>query len=331
MRSSRIAWRLLALGLLAALAAALGAALGQTLISPWHVWSSILGIGSGEHDFIVLTLRLPRVLVALLAGAALGVAGAILQGVVRNPLASPDIIGITGGAAAAAVAYLSFFGGTLSIKLMPVAAIIGAFLVAMLVYALAWRKGVTPLRLVFIGIGFSAATSAATTFMIVSSPITSASEAYVWLTGSIYGATWSDARLIAIAVSIGLPLALLLARSLDVQSLSEEAALGLGLRLQRDRLYLLLLSVLLAGVAVSVAGAVGFIGLIGPHLARLLVGSSFRNLLPGSAFTGALLVFVADFIARTAFHPLDIPVGVFTSGVGAPFFLYLFYRNRHRF
>ncbi|MBB6633699.1 FecCD family ABC transporter permease [Cohnella thailandensis] len=322
---------LYALGTLVLLAGAFGAALGRTLIAPWDVWGSILGIGTGDYDFVVLTLRLPRVYVALLAGAALGLSGAVLQGVVRNPLASPDIIGITGGASAAAVAFLTFASGTVGIGLMPIAAILGAFLVSMLVYALAWSRGVTPLRLVFIGIGFSAATGAATTFMIVMSPIVTASEAYIWLTGSVYGAAWEDVRLIGSALLVSLPLLLLLARSLNIQSLGDESAIGLGVALQRHRFYLIGLSVLLAGTAVSTAGAVGFVGLVAPHLARLLVGHSFRGLLLGSAFAGGMIVFLADLVARVAFYPLDIPVGVFTAGVGAPFFLYLFYQNRNRF
>ncbi|MBB6693039.1 iron ABC transporter permease [Cohnella xylanilytica] len=326
-RASR---NLLRLAVAALLAAAFGAGLGRTLVAPWDVWFAVLGAGSGERDFVVLTLRLPRVLAALLAGAALGMAGAILQGVIRNPLASPEVVGITGGAAAAAVAFLSFAAGTVGLAWMPLAAILGAFVVSMIVYALSWRSGVTPQRLVFIGIGLSAAASSATVFMIVASPIVTASEAYIWLTGSVYGATWSDSATVGLAILGGLPVALYLAGSADAQSLGDDAAIGLGVRVQRHRFCLLLIAVLFAGVAVSAAGTVGFVGLVAPHLARLLVGGRFRNVLLGSAMTGALLVFAADLIARVGFYPVDVPVGVFTAGVGAPFFLYLFYRNRDR-
>ncbi|MDU5949095.1 MAG: iron ABC transporter permease, partial [Paenibacillus macerans] len=306
--------------LLVLLAAVLGTSLGSDVISPLEVLRTILGMNAGEYDFVVLTLRLPRVLLSLLVGAALGMSGAILQGVIRNPLASPDVIGITGGAAAVAVGFVTLLGGAVSIKLLPAFAVAGALVTSMVIYALAWKAGVAPIRLVLIGIGISAITSAGTTFMLIISPFYTAGQAYIWLTGSVYGASWTDVYTIIPVILLVVPLALWLARSLNAQEFGDDLATGLGVTVERHRFALLLCSVLLAGFAVAVAGTLGFAGLIAPHIARKLAGRMFGSLLLVSALTGALLVFGADLVGRTAFLPLDVPAGVFTAGIGAPFF-----------
>ncbi len=252
----------------------------------------------------------------------------ILQGIVRNPLAAPDIIGVTGGGAVAAVMFLTY-GAGLSLQFLPLAAITGSMAVALLTYFLAWQRGITPIRLVLIGIGISAIMSAGTTFMIVVSSAVTATQAYLWLTGSIYGASWNDVSLLIPVVFVGILVTLIFSRSLDTQQMGNDTSLGLGVRLQLDRMILLLFSVILAGSAVAVVGAVGFVGLIAPHIARTLIGRTHGALTLASASTGALLMFGADLAARTLFYPVDIPAGVFTAGVGAPFFLYLLFRNRH--
>lgn len=317
--------------LLVLLAAVLGTSLGSDVISPLEVLRTILGLNAGEYDFVVLTLRLPRVLLSLLVGAALGMSGAILQGVIRNPLASPDVIGITGGAAAVAVGFVTLLGGAVSIKLLPAFAVAGALVTSMVIYALAWKAGVAPIRLVLIGVGISAITSAGTTFMLIISPFYTAGQAYIWLTGSVYGASWTDVYTIIPVILLVVPLALWLARSLNAQEFGDDLATGLGVTVERHRFALLLCSVLLAGFAVAVAGTLGFAGLIAPHIARKLAGRMFGGLLLVSALTGALLVFGADLVGRTAFLPLDVPAGVFTAGIGAPFFLYLLFKNRNQF
>ncbi|MED4954927.1 iron ABC transporter permease [Paenibacillus macerans] len=317
--------------LLVLLAAVLGTSLGSDVISPLEVLRTILGRNAGEYDFVVLTLRLPRVLLSLLVGAALGMSGAILQGVIRNPLASPDVIGITGGAAAVAVGFVTLLGGAVSIKLLPAFAVAGALVTSMVIYALAWKAGVAPIRLVLIGIGISAITSAGTTFMLIISPFYTAGQAYIWLTGSVYGASWADVYTIIPVILLVVPLVLWLARSLNAQEFGDDLATGLGVTVERHRFALLLCSVLLAGFAVAVAGTLGFAGLIAPHIARKLAGRMFGSLLLVSALTGALLVFGADLVGRTAFLPLDVPAGVFTAGIGAPFFLYLLFKNRNQF
>lgn len=311
----------------------IGVGIGETWIHPWEVIRAIFGHSSGNYDFVLYRLRLPRAVVGLLAGAALGMSGAILQGMIRNPLASPDIIGITGGASVVAVLFLSYGNSLfhLSIDWLPVAAIVGALLVSGLIYLLSWQNGVTPMRLVLIGIGISAGMSAMTTFMLVVSSSFTASKVYIWLTGSVYGATWSGVYSILPVCIVAIPLLLYFARSLNSQELGDDVALGLGVQVQKHRLMLLLLSVILAGSAVAVVGAVGFVGLIAPHIARRWVGRTFGSVALASGLLGALLVFVADVIARTAFYPIDIPAGIFTAAIGAPFFIYLLYQHRNRF
>ncbi|WP_096190180.1 FecCD family ABC transporter permease [Evansella halocellulosilytica] len=309
----------------------IGPSLGYRLLSPVEVIQTIFGNSNEGSEFIVFHSRLPRTLVSLLVGAALGVSGVILQGVVRNPLAAPDIIGVTGGASVAAVGFLTFLSGTVSIGWLPVAAITGALLVSFLIYILAWKSGITPIRLVLIGIGISAIMGAGTTFMIVASSAITANQAYLWLTGSIYGASWDDIYAMLPILLLFIPITLIFSNSLNSQQLGDDTAAGLGVRIQVDRLILLFISVVLAGSAVAIAGAIGFVGLIAPHIARTLVGRTYGSLIIASALVGALLLFAADLTARTMFYPVDIPAGVFTAGIGAPFFLYLLYRNRNQF
>jgi iron complex transport system permease protein len=306
----------------------LGLSVGSTMINPLLTIQQLLGMGSGEHEFVIETLRLPRMILSLLVGIALGVSGLILQGIIRNPLASPDIIGITGGAAAAAVFFITFYS-EISLKWLPFIALMGAGTVSIIIYILAWKKGVTPIRLVLIGIGVQAAMGALVTMMIVLSPTYSTSEAYIWLTGSVYGANWGHVYSMLPWVIIFVPLALLLSRKVNVQELGDDLAVGLGSKVQINRFVLLFISVALAGAAVAFAGGIGFVGLIAPHIARKLVGRSFGSLVPVSALIGGIIVFSADVVARTAFLPLDLPAGAFVSGIGAPFFIYLLYRNRH--
>lgn len=316
--------------LLSAIVFLLSLCLGNTFVSPADVIRAMAGRGTEEHALILGVLRLPRLVVALLAGAALGVAGAILQGIIRNPLVSPDIIGISGGAAFAAVTFITYLAGTVSIHWLPLAAFCGAGLVSAVIYFLAWSQGVTSTRLVLIGIGISAITSALTMLMITISPSASASQAYIWMAGSVYGSSWGNVLTLLPWAAAFIPAALIYARHITVQELGDDVAMGLGSPLQRHRAVLLLISVALAGSAVAVAGAIGFVGLVAPHMARKLVGSSFGSLIPAAALVGGLIVLLADTVGRTAFLPQDIPAGVFTAAVGAPFFIYLLYRNRNK-
>lgn len=304
------------------------AAIGSMRIHPWSVVQVLFGFGDEGDALIVRQLRLPRIIVGFLVGVALASSGAILQGIIRNPLASPDIMGVTGGASAAAVLLLMMFP-KVSIQWLPFAALLGASLITFLIYVLAWKKGVTPMRLVLVGVGIGAAMSAITTMLIVTSPIYLTAKALIWMTGTVYGSNWGNVWTLLPWVVLFLPLAWVAGRSVDALQLGDDTATGVGSRVQRSRFLLLLICVALAGAGVAVGGAIGFVGLIAPHIARRLVGPSFGGNLAVSALIGGIMVTGADLIARMAFAPLDLPVGIFTSLIGAPFFIYLLYKHRN--
>ena len=278
-----------------------------------------------------MQLRLPRIIIAVLIGAALAVAGAILQGVIRNPLASPDVIGITEGASLGrffSSSYLRAPYPSIGCRSSPYSALF----ITGLLYVLAWKNGVSPLRLVLIGIGVSAAIKSISYMLIISGPLQLADRSLTFMAGSIYGMSWDkDVMTLLPWVAVLLPLTWLQARNVNIQALGDDVASSTGAQVQKQRLILIGLSVALAGAAISIGGAIAFIGLMAPHMARRLVGPNFGSVLPVSALIGAILLLVADLVARTAFLPRDVPAGVFTAAIGAPFFLYLLYRNRNRF
>ena len=310
--------------------------IGQLKVSPLEVVRAVFDSSSDMNNLVVQSFRMPRVLMALFAGAGLAVSGAILQGMIRNPLASPDIIGITGGAAFATVGFLAFFSDrsntlTVSIQWLPLASFIGAIVTGFLVYFLAWKKGgIKPIRLVLIGIGVSAAVQAFTTMIMILGPIFTASRANIWITGSVNGANWSEVWTIIPWFFLLMAILFVYVRRLNVQELGEDLAANAGSLIQRDRFMLITLSTSLAGIAVAFAGGIGFVGLMAPHMARRLVGSSFGSLIPVSALVGGCIVIAADLIARTAFAPLEVPVGLLTSAIGAPYFIYLLYKSRNQ-
>lgn len=275
---------------------------------------------------ILTDLRLSRVLVAILAGAGLGLAGAMIQGVVRNPLASPDIIGVTGGAGLAATALLLLFPGVAFGWMIP-AAIVGALLTMALMLWLVRNQDLNPARLVLVGVALSAWLGALIDWLLVSHPY-QVNAALVWLTGSLWGRGWDHVAVLLPWLLVLFPLALMMALRLDLLALGDEAAEGLGANVLQTRKLALLLSVALAAVSVAVCGAISFVGLISPHLARLLVGGSHRRLIPATAMIGAVLVLLADILARTLAPPIELPAGVLTSLIGAPYFLFLLTRYR---
>ncbi|MED3803583.1 iron ABC transporter permease [Lysinibacillus xylanilyticus] len=308
------------------------ASFGDSFINPIKVLQVLIGKGSDFDQLIIVDFRMPRIFIAAFAGMALAVAGAILQGIIKNPLASPDIIGISAGGGAAVVGFLAMFSDsnhslTVSIEWLPLAGFIGANIVGLIVYIFAWKDGVTPTRLVLIGIGVSAFMQAIATMLMIIGPIYQASEANKWITGSVKSADWSQVQIVVPLILILLLITFFITRQLNVQELGDDTAASLGQSVQKTRLFLLLLSSSLVASAISFAGAIGFVGLMAPHIARRIVGPSFGVLIPTSAAIGALLVMVADIIGRTAFNPLEVPAGVFTAAIGAPYFIYLLFRN----
>ncbi|WP_394236716.1 FecCD family ABC transporter permease [Niallia oryzisoli] len=307
---------------------------GDMKISPLSVIQVLFGGGTKMEQLVVTNFRLPRIIIALMVGVSLAVAGGILQGMVRNPLASPDMLGITGGAAVAVVGFLAFFSDknnalTVSIKWLPLAAFVGAGFIALLVYFLAWKNGVSPIRLILIGIGLSALTQALTTLMMILGPIYRASQANIWITGTVNGSNWDQVMILVPCTVLLVGATFIMARNMNVQELGDEIATGVGGHVQRQRFYLMIISTALIGSSVAFAGGIGFVGLMAPHMARRLVGSSFGALLPVSALIGGILVMLADLIGRSLFSPLEIPAGVFTSAIGAPYFIYLLFKTRN--
>jgi iron complex transport system permease protein len=304
---------------------------GDFPIAPLDVIRAALGLpgARADHTLVVQEFRLPRIVLAALVGGALALSGAILQGVTRNALAEPGILGITNGAALTAVALIVWVDGAHH-ALLPVAAFVGGLVTAVLIYLVAWRDGSSPLRLILIGIGFSAVAASLTTFMTVFGRIDRVQQAYVWLAGSVYGRGWEHVGTIGAWLIVLVPLALLSARALNALALGDEAARGLGIRLERTRAGLVGLSVALAAAAVAAAGTVAFVGLVAPHITRRLVGVGHEGLLPASFLTGALMVVLADFIGRTVIAPNQIPAGIVTALIGAPYFMVLLWRHRDR-
>lgn len=315
-----------ALLLLALVALVLSVMLGEFPVPFADAVASLVGAGDQATDFIVVDLRLPRALTALLAGAALGLSGAIFQQVTRNPLVSPDIVGVAGGASLAAVAVivLTSADGPLAV---PLAALAGALVAGAALYGLAWKGGVHGYRIVLVGIGLAALVQAGIGYVLTEGRIFEVSEAYVWLVGTVNGRGWDHVVPLAVVLAVLTPVALGLARRLDVVALGDDLARGLGLGVERARLGILGLAIVLTGVAVSAAGPVGFVAFIAPHVARrLLRSASSQSLLPAAAGCGAVLVLGCDLGTRLVFAPTEVPVGLVTAIIAAPYFLLLLRR-----
>ncbi|NJN73585.1 MAG: iron ABC transporter permease [Limnothrix sp. RL_2_0] len=302
---------------------------GEYFVPPLQVMRSIFGFQTenADYNFVINTLRLPRTLTAWGVGTALAIAGTITQGLTRNPLAAPSIIGVNAGAALAAVSIIIIFPNA-PIGLLPVAAFLGAFTIAILIYLLAWNGGTAPVRLILVGIGFSLIAGALTSILTTFGNIYDVSQALVWLAGSVYGRSWEE--VIAFAPWLGIfgLMSLVLSRELNTLNMGDELAIALGSRLEWQRGWLLFCAVALSGAAIATAGSIGFVGLMAPHIARQLVGPSHEGLLPTAALTGGMIVVIADLIGRLLFAPIELPCGIITAIVGAPYFLYLLVRTR---
>jgi len=278
---------------------------------------------NGEYDFIVNSLRFPRIIVAILAGMCFASSGLIFQSLINNPLVSPDIIGINSGAAVLAVAILAAGG---NIAYLPYAAFLGALLTAALIYLLSWKRGISATRLVLVGIGINAVLGAIITYITIKYPIERVIAAARWQAGTLFGATWDDARTLSIGLFLLLPPAFFLTTRLRILQLGDETAITIGSKIERDRLALLAVASLLAALAVSVVGPLGFVALIVPQAARLLIGSITGGVLIFTALLGGFFLLGADLIAQRLFAPVMLPAGVITATFGGPYFLYLLAR-----
>ena len=290
---------------------------------PWHAlltdWQS-----GREYHYVLTAYRLPRLLLALLVGAALAVAGVLVQGIVRNPLASPDILGVNHAASLASVGALLLLP-SLPVITLPLLAFAGGMAGLILLRILANTS--QPMKLALTGVALSACWASLTDYLMLSRP-QDVNSALLWLTGSLWGRDWSFVKIAAPLLILFLPLSLRFCRDLDLLALGDARATTLGVSVPRIRLQALLLAVAMTSTGVAVCGPISFIGLVVPHMVRSITGGRHRWLLPVSAMTGALLLVVADLLARIIHPPLELPAGVLTAIIGAPWFVWLLVRMR---
>ncbi|WP_392669430.1 FecCD family ABC transporter permease [Streptomyces sp. LN785] len=314
--------------LLAAVAA--GAAIvligsGDYTMTPGEVVGTLFGHGTFQQEFIVTDLRLPRVLVGLLVGAALGIGGAVFQTVSRNPLGSPDVLGFGQGATVGALTVIVLLqGGAAAVA---GGAVVGGLVTGVAVYLLAWKRGVHGYRLVLVGIGAAAMLTAATQYLITKANLVDATRAVVWMTGSLDGRDWAQVWPLLAVCGLLIPLVLGHGRALRMMEMGDDAAYALGVRVERTRLVLMGCAVLLVAVATAAAGPITFVSLSAPQLARRLTRSPGPNL-AAAAFMGAALLLVADWIAMDAFGDRQLPVGVVTGVLGGCYLLWLLVTER---
>lgn len=313
---------LLALASLAVAVVSIGT--GDFPIPIPDVIRTLLGEGTRATEFVVLTLRLPRVLTALLVGGALGISGAMFQSLSRNPLGSPDIIGFTTGSATGAlIALLILNLGTLAVAGFAVAA---GVITALLVYLFAWKRGVQGYRLVLVGIGVSAVLTSVNSYLLTRAEVHDAQSAAVWLTGSLNGRGWEHVQPVSIALLFLVPAALFFGRVMSMLEMGDDAARALGVNAERSRLGLIVLAVAMTAVATASAGPVGFIALAAPQLARRLTKRPGVGLF-SSLLMGAFLLAVSDLAAQRLLAPTQLPVGVMTGAVGGCYLAWLLARE----
>lgn len=298
----------------------LSLSIGDFPISVFRVLQAALGYGDQREVFVVQELRLPRALLAVLVGAAFGMSGAVFQSLARNPLASPDILGITAGGSLAAVFSLTVLGVTG--LLLSMTATIGALVTAALIYVLAYRRGLSSYRLVLVGIGVGAVAIAMTQYFWTRAHAHDAASVALWLSGSLNGRGWESIRPIAMLLAILIPATLALGKQLNVLELGDDTASAVGVRVQRARALILLVGVGLAGAGIGAAGPVAFVAFVSAPIARRLSRSPGPALLP-AALMGALLVVVADLLGRVALPSSEVSVGIITGIIGAPYLLWL--------
>ncbi|GAK11068.1 iron ABC transporter permease [Geomicrobium sp. JCM 19039] len=302
--------------------------LGTFTMSPAEVFQTFFGLGSSQQELVLFQFRLPRMVLAILVGAGLAVSGAILQALSRNDLADPGILGINAGAGLAIVLFIYFFQGSYadlgwSIYLLPMFAFLGALVAAFLIYTIAWKQGVTPVRLVLVGIGINAGFMALLIVFQLRMNPNDFMQATIWLTGNIWGSSWTYVLAIFPWLFVLMLLVLRDANTLNVMRLGDASSVSLGVRVEQVRRRLLVFAVGLAGASVAAGGAISFIGLVAPHIARRLVGPRHGVMIPVAALVGAFFLLFSDMIARNVLSPSEIPVGIIVAMIGAPYFLYL--------
>ncbi|WP_044640294.1 FecCD family ABC transporter permease [Risungbinella massiliensis] len=309
----------------------IGTGLGYSSLSYDRLIPTLIGQGTFKEEFILFSIRLPRIFITLLAGMALALAGAILQGITRNDLADPGIIGINSGAGVAIAVFFLFFPINVGsfIYLLPVVAFVGALLTVCLIYLFSYKKyeGLQPVRFVLVGIGIATALSGVMIVLISSAEQEKVNFIAKWLAGNIWGTDWPFIWAILPWLVILIPFTLYRANRLNLLNMNEPTAISVGVSIEKERIVLLLTAVALAASAVSVTGGIAFIGLIAPHIAKALIGPRNQLFIPISILLGGWLLLLADTIGRNVVDPDGIPAGILVALIGAPYFLYLVLKN----
>lgn len=305
---------------------------GSIRISPVNVIKALFGYGSPEETMILYEYRLPRIIVTLLAGAGLGVAGAVFQGVSRNSLADPGILGIHAGAAFGLMIYVSFFRameGPVTL-MIPLFTLLGGTGIAVIIFLLAYDRyrGLMPIRLILVGIAIEAGFSSLTLLLSLRLDENTYAFAARWLAGNVWGRDWIHVWTLLPWICVFMPLIFYRSRILDLFALGDEIAAGMGSAVNRNRFVLLMFAIALSCASVAMVGGIGFIGLAAPHIARRLVGAQHRYLLPVCAMVGLVILVTADTIGRSFFQPNAIPAGVVVAAIGGPYFLYLLFHKK---
>lgn len=313
--------------LLIALTIVIGMSWGYSSLSAKRLLPVLLGQGTFKEDFILFSVRLPRIFITVLAGMLLALSGSILQSVTRNDLADPGIIGINSGAGIAVAVFFLYApleAGSLA-YMLPLAALLGSLVTAALIYLFSYSRtrGLDPIRMVLVGVGFSMALSGVMIVIISSAERTKVDFIAKWISGSIWGTDWPFIWALLPWLLVLLPIALLRAGRLDLLALNEETAIGLGVRMEKERLTLVLVAVAAAASAVSVTGGIAFVGLMAPHIAKALVGPRSSLFIPVAVLLGGWLLLVADTIGRNLVDPDGIAAGIMVSLIGVPYFVYL--------
>lgn len=293
-----------------------------------EIMAVLTGSSTPKQELVLLQLRLPRMIIALLIGAGLALSGSILQGLSRNSLADPGILGINAGAGLAVVLSIYLFGqsgGSLLAKpfFLPVFAFAGALAIAAMIYRFSWKGGIDPERLLLVGLGFNALCAALLLILQLKMDPKDFQQAAIWLTGSIWGIQWPYVWALLPWILVLMPVAFIKARTMNILQFKQEVPVALGLKVESERRLLLCLSAALAGACVAAGGGIAFIGLLAPHLARRLCGPNYFSNLPLSALIGAALVLIADMIGKNLLAPADIPVGIVISVIGAPYLIFM--------
>ena len=298
---------------------------GSVSISVKEIIETFLGNGNEINQSIIMDMRLPRIIIAVFVGAGLSISGALLQSIMNNPLADPGITGVSSGASLLAITVMLYFPKLHGV--LPLMAFLGAIVACMMVFILSWDKGLNPMRVILSGVAVNAVFVGATSLLSILNS-DKIQGILLWINGSIAYKGWTEVKYLVPYSVIGIILALLCAKGANLLALGDDVATNLGVNVTKTRFLVALVAVFLAGVSTSVVGIIGFIGLIVPHICRLILGYDYKYLIPMSAIMGGILLLLADTLARFVARPVELPVGILMAMLGGPFFLFLLRRRK---